>query len=81
MKKTVVLVYSGGLDTSWCVVHLREKHGREVVTAVVDTGGFDAAELARIEWRPGGHAVPVVPAVLGEWAGALGAAAQALRPA
>jgi glucokinase len=39
------------------------------------------AELARIEWRPGGHAVPVVPAVLGEWAGALGAAAQALRPA
>lgn len=40
-----------------------------------------AAELARIEWRPGGHAVPVVPAVLGEWAGALGAAAQALRPA
>jgi len=40
-----------------------------------------AAELARIEWRPGGLAVPVVPAVLGEWAGALGAAAQALRPA
>ncbi|MFM7750410.1 MAG: ROK family protein, partial [Opitutaceae bacterium] len=40
-----------------------------------------AAELARIEWRPGGHAVPIVPAVLGEWAGALGAAAQALRPA
>lgn len=39
------------------------------------------AELARVEWRPGGHAVPVVPAVLGEWAGALGAAAQALRPA
>ncbi len=40
-----------------------------------------AADLARIEWRPGGHAVRVVPAVLGEWAGALGAAAQALRPA
>jgi glucokinase len=40
-----------------------------------------AAELARIEWRPGGHAVPVAPAVLGEWSGALGAAAQALRPA
>jgi len=38
-------------------------------------------ELAKIEWRPGGHAVPVAPAVLGEWAGALGAAAQALRPA
>lgn len=36
-----------------------------------------AAELDRIEWRPGGHRVPVVPAVLGEWAGALGAAANA----
>ncbi|MCE2863223.1 MAG: hypothetical protein RIR76_1556 [Verrucomicrobiota bacterium] len=40
-----------------------------------------ASELARIEWRPGGHSVPIVPADLGEWAGALGAAAQALRPA
>jgi len=39
------------------------------------------AELARIEWRPGGHKVPIVPAVLGEWSGALGAAALALRPA
>jgi glucokinase len=36
------------------------------------------AELDRIEWRPGGHAVPVVPAALGEWAGALGAARQAM---
>jgi glucokinase len=35
-----------------------------------------ASELDRIEWRPGGHRVPVVPAGLGEWAGALGAAAQ-----
>jgi glucokinase len=39
------------------------------------------AELARIEWRPGGHKVPIVPAILGEWSGALGAAALALRPA
>ena len=40
-----------------------------------------ADELARIEWRPGGHGVPVVPAALGEWAGAIGAARQALHPA
>jgi glucokinase len=33
-------------------------------------------ELARIEWRPGGHRVPLVPATLGEWAGAIGAARQ-----
>lgn len=31
-------------------------------------------ELDRVEWRPGGHRVPVVPATLGEWAGAIGAA-------
>src|SRR4051812_43682771 len=30
-----------------------------------------AAELDRVEWRPGGHRVPIVPATLGEWAGAL----------
>lgn len=31
-------------------------------------------ELDRVEWRPGGHRVPTVPARLGEWAGAIGAA-------
>jgi glucokinase len=36
------------------------------------------AELDRIEWRPGGHQVPVVAATLGEWAGAIGAARQAI---
>lgn len=52
MKEAPVLVaFSGGLDTSWCVVHLRETTGRPVVTVTVDTGGFDAAELARIEAR------------------------------
>jgi glucokinase len=35
-------------------------------------------ELAKIEWRPGGHRVPLVPAALGEWAGAIGAARQSL---
>lgn len=33
-----------------------------------------AAELERMEWRPGGHRVRVVPAELGEFAGAYGAA-------
>jgi len=32
------------------------------------------AELDRVEWRPGGHRVPIVSAALGEWAGAIGAA-------
>jgi glucokinase len=35
-------------------------------------------ELARLEWRPGGHRVPVVPAALGDRAGAIGAARYAL---
>ncbi|MEO8351672.1 MAG: ROK family protein [Chthoniobacteraceae bacterium] len=37
-----------------------------------------AAELARLEWRPAGHCVRLIPAALGEWAGAIGAARQAL---
>jgi len=39
-----------------------------------------ARELDRVEWRPGGHRVPVVPAELGEWAGGIGAAWRALQP-
>lgn len=36
------------------------------------------AEIAKVEWRPGGHAVQIRPAQLGEWAGAIGAARTAL---
>lgn len=36
-------------------------------------------EMNRVEWRPGGHQVPIVPAALGEWAGAIGAATHALQ--
>lgn len=46
-----ILAFSGGLDTSLCVVYLREELGYDVVTATVDTGGFDAKELAFIEQR------------------------------
>ncbi len=48
MTKQVVLAYSGGLDTSFCVVHLKEQ-GYEVITVTVDTGGFSPEELQRIE--------------------------------
>lgn len=48
MKKHVVLAFSGGLDTSFCVIHLREQ-GYEVTTVTVDTGGFSPEELKRIE--------------------------------
>ena len=47
MAKHVVLAFSGGLDTSFCVLYLREQ-GYEVSTVTVDTGGFDSNELKRI---------------------------------
>ncbi len=51
MKEKVLLAFSGGLDTSFCAKYLSEEKGYEVHTAVANTGGFDAAELARIEKR------------------------------
>lgn len=39
----IVLAFSGGLDTSFCIPWLAETHGRPVVTVTVDTGGIDAA--------------------------------------
>ena len=34
----IVLAFSGGLDTSFCVPYLREKYGKDVLTVTVDTG-------------------------------------------
>jgi argininosuccinate synthase len=48
MSHKVLLAFSGGLDTSYCVVWLKSQ-GHEVHTVTVDTGGFSAEELARIE--------------------------------
>jgi argininosuccinate synthase len=50
-KKKVVLAFSGGLDTSFCVKYLGEEKGYEVHTITVNTGGFDAAEVKEIEAR------------------------------
>ena len=46
-NKSVVLAFSGGLDTAFCVAYLREQ-GWAVTTVVVDTGGFGPDQLARI---------------------------------
>ena len=48
MKK-VVLAYSGGLDTSYCVKYLSDELGLEVYTAIANTGGFSPEELVVIE--------------------------------
>jgi argininosuccinate synthase len=51
MKKKVVLAFSGGLDTSYCVKYLSEEKGYEVHTITVNTGGFDEKEIGEIEKR------------------------------
>ena len=50
-KEKVVLAYSGGLDTSYCVPYLKEKKGYDVITVTVDTGGFTPADIQAIEGR------------------------------
>jgi len=51
MKKKVVLAYSGGLDTSYCVIYLTRDLGLEVHSVLVNTGGFSQEELDQIEKR------------------------------
>lgn len=48
-KPKVILAFSGGLDTSFCVKYLKEDRGMEVHSALVDTGGFSKEELKAIE--------------------------------
>lgn len=56
MKK-VVLAYSGGLDTTYCALHLSKDLGHEVHAVLVNTGGFSEKELQDIEQRA--HALGV----------------------
>jgi argininosuccinate synthase len=49
MSKKVVLAFSGGLDTSYCVKYLSQDKGMEVYSAIVNTGGFTKEELKEIE--------------------------------
>ncbi|HRI22934.1 MAG TPA: argininosuccinate synthase, partial [Panacibacter sp.] len=48
MKK-LVLGFSGGLDTTYCVKYLTEARGYEVHTVIVNTGGFSEQELQNAE--------------------------------
>ncbi len=54
MKKDespIILAFSGGLDTSFCVPWLKENYGRDVITACVDTGGIDTEAARALEER------------------------------
>jgi argininosuccinate synthase len=48
-KEKVVLAFSGGLDTSFCVKYLSEDCGYDVYTAIANTGGFTDEDLKLIE--------------------------------
>ena len=48
MKK-LVLAYSGGLDTSYCAVHLTKDKEYEVHAVSVNTGGFTSEEIDQIQ--------------------------------
>ncbi len=47
----VILAYSGGLDTSYCVKYLSQEKGLEVHAVTVDTGGFSDEEKQQLEKR------------------------------
>lgn len=47
----IILAFSGGLDTSFCVPWLKENYGREVITVTVDTGGIDTEAAQRLQQR------------------------------
>jgi len=50
-ESPIVLAFSGGLDTSFCVPWLKETYRRPVVTMTINTGGLDAAAERDLEER------------------------------
>ena len=65
MKQKLVLAYSGGLDTSYCVKSLSQ-HSYEVHAVSVNTGGFDAKEITALEKKAlslGAHSYKSIEAV------------------
>ena len=49
MNSKVVLAFSGGLDTSYCVKYLENEQNLEVHAVLVNTGGFNSLELTEVE--------------------------------
>lgn len=47
--KKVLLAFSGGLDTSYCAIHLAKNKGYQVYTAAINTGGFNEKEQIELE--------------------------------
>src|SRR5882724_4425939 len=47
----ILLAFSGGLDTSFCVPWLKDTYQRPVITVTVDTGGIDEAAAKSLAER------------------------------
>ncbi len=47
----ILLAFSGGLDTSFCVPWLKDTYQRPVITVTVDTGGIDSAAAKSLAER------------------------------
>ncbi|MEL7022422.1 MAG: argininosuccinate synthase [Pseudomonadota bacterium] len=47
----ILLAYSGGLDTSFCIPWLKAQYDRPVITVTVDTGGIDGDTAKALESR------------------------------
>ncbi len=47
----ILLAFSGGLDTSFCVPWLKDTYHRPVITVTVDTGGIDAGAARSLAQR------------------------------
>ena len=50
-QSPIILAFSGGLDTSFCVPWLKENTGRDVITATIDTGGIDQQAATALQQR------------------------------
>ena len=47
----IVLAYSGGLDTSFCIPWIKENYSKDVITLTVDTGGLSEEKKRKIKKR------------------------------
>ena len=45
----IVLAYSGGLDTSFCIPWIKENYSKDVITLTVDTGGLSEEKKRKIK--------------------------------
>jgi argininosuccinate synthase len=47
----IILAFSGGLDTSFCVPWLKENYNRDIITVTVDTGGLLESDKIKLKQK------------------------------